>query len=544
MASSPLDSRASRLLRASRDTFDVVVIGGGAFGAAAARSAASRGLRTLLLEARDFSAGTSSRSSKLLHGGVRYLEQGDLSLVFEALSERSVVLATAPHLSRSVRFLFPILPGKTRPLWQVRCGLRLYDLLARAAGWRRGVPPLPSHVLLEKRGPVAERLRELGMSVTNILEYSDGQVDDARIVVESALDAESLGATVLNHARVEGVREIGATKGWQIIWRDTCSQVMNESSARAIINATGASVVRLHEQFERWPSSWPAPQLTRGTHLLFNVSLKLPPLILPTGEPGRYYFVLPHFAPGREVTLVGTTDVPVESGERGEEPSQVEVDELLGFVARDLPRAGLDQNTLFARFAGTRVLVAAKSRGKTSKLRRSELFLERPGYVAVMGGKYTTARLIGEQLVDRIDRQFGRAPLPQRTTATRKLPGSVDFDREQLRRTLQNALGAEATLEEIERAISRFGSRVLGVLEYLGEGERGAAHSVEQLFYRAQIRYAICVEHALEVEDVIDRRLSLWPDSTARAAATAVIEEEFHRLGLYRVGNRDAVPPN
>ena len=535
MASSPLDLRASRLLRASRDTFDVVVLGGGAFGAAAARSAAHRGLRTLLLEARDFSAGTSSRSSKLLHGGVRYLEQGDLSLVFEALAERSVMLETAPHLTRSARFVFPILKGKTRPLWQVRCGLGIYDLLAGVAGWRRGTRALPPHTLLRSNDTVAKRLQDLGMSADGLLEYSDGQVDDARIVVENVLDAEELGATVLNHARCEGLRR-QPSGGWQICWRDTCSQVMNESFARSVVNATGAGVVKVHEQFEKWPSTWPTPQLTRGTHLLFDVALGLPPLILPTGEAGRYYFVLPHFAPGREVTLVGTTDVPVESGEQGEEPSQAEIDELLGFVARDLPKAGLDLHHLFAKFAGTRVLVAAKTNGRTSRLRRSELFLERPGYVAVLGGKYTTARLIGERLVDRIDRQSGRPLQPLRSTATRALPGSVDFDRDRVRVALREALGAEIPPEEIERAIARFGSRAIAVLEYLDEGERVA--SASEKFYRAQIRYAICVEHALEVDDVIDRRLSLWPSSAERTSDAAVIEEEFQRLGLYRVGKR------
>ncbi len=533
MASSPLDSRASRLLRASRDTFDIVVIGGGAFGAAAARSAALRGLRTLLLEARDYSAGTSSRSSKLLHGGVRYLEQGDVGLVAEALAERATMFSAAPHLTRPTPFLFPIVRGRTRPMWQVRLGLGLYDLLARHATRRNRERALPSHSRLSDADPVVRRLAEFGLRNDGVLQYFDGQMDDARIVVETALDAEAAGAIVLNHARVESLKRVGpaGANSWQIFWRDTCSQVLNESNARGVINAAGAGLQTIHEMFEPWPAEWPIPQLTRGTHLLFNVSLELPPMILPTGEAGRYYFVLPHFSPGANATLVGTTDVAVATGEEGETPSEQEVAELLQFLARDLPQANLNGSTLFHRFAGTRVLAGATAGRKTSSLRRSEHFLERPGYVTVLGGKYTTSRHIGEQLVDRVS---GKTSPP----VGRALRGGLNFDRDRIKHDVISALAKlhpAATEDvalhgEIDRAIARFGACAPSVLEYLPED----GESLRSQFYRAQIRYSICVEHALEIEDVIDRRLSLWPNPDERVAASLLVAEEFQRLGLLR----------
>ena len=563
MASSPLDSRASRLIRASRDTFDVVVIGGGAFGAAAARDAALRGLRTLLLEARDYSAGTSSRSSKLLHGGVRYLEQGDFALVAEALAEREIALRTAPHLTRLTPWIFPIVKGSPRPAWQVRLGLGLYDVLARLGRRSGASTSCPGHSKLAASSPQVMRLRQLGMVCGAVLQYYDGQMDDARIVVESVLDAEAAGATVLNHARVESLkrqpldagRGDGAT-GWHLVWRDTCSQVLNESVGRVVINATGAGIAKLHALIEPWPQQWPMPQLTRGTHLLFNVSLDLPPMILPTGESGRYYFILPHFAPGRTATLVGTTDVAVDSSEQGETPSAAEVDELLHYVSRDLPQAGLNRETLFHCFAGTRVLVAKGKGGKTSRLSRSELYLERPQYVTVLGGKYTTSRRIGEQLVDRAERQLGRPITRKRNvpseTAQRVLPGGKDFDIDRLRISTGRALSDALSLGQAEResaawqsevlsAVRRFGSQVNLLVDHLpvrqGLPERQGAVSIAaaiELLQRAQIRYAICVEQALEIDDVIDRRLSLWPDPPTRARFAAFTEEEFQRLGLFR----------
>lgn len=504
-------TRVADITEAQHGVFDVAIIGGGIHGASVARHAALAGYRVLLLEAKDFAFGTSSRSSKMLHGGIRYLETGDFRLVHEALIERAILLHSAPHLARPQEFLFPIIEGQTRPAWQVRVGLAVYDVLARGIS---GKSPFANHRALSASSKEAHALDEMGLKCKKVFAYSDGQMDDTRIVIENIVDANSLGALTLNYASVAEITSLNAE--WHIAWQCKLTGERYQSQARFLVNTSGPWLPTIDQKIAPWKTTWPAPLLSRGTHLLFDIPWTLPGTILPTGVKGRYYFVWPFFSPFHQGTLVGTTDDEIADNEDNPQPTGSDTKELLGYLRRDLPAVGFSESKIFHSFCGVRLL-ARRTTKKSSDVSRADYFLNREGYVGLLGGKFTTSRLTAEKMCSAIDRHFGKRRTRNVDTKTRILPGGSSFSVETTIAALQNS----STLRSYQnispqysvaalarRAVERFGSRSLKLVE------------LQSNVPNIELPNTLCVlpeeillcareEHGHSVEDICFRRLGL-----------------------------------
>ncbi len=516
---SSVTQRKTRVHQSEQGVYDLAIIGGGIHGASLCRQAAAAGLRTILLEARDYGFGISSRSSKMLHGGVRYLEQGDIALVREALSERAYLLAQAPHLTRPQPFLLPTIHSLGRPAWQMRIGLGLYDLLTWLFRSKRVAQHAKRFRPHQKLGPDSKEwqvLRKLGLAPTGLLKYFDGQMDDTRIVIENIIDADELGATTLNLAEVVGFsRNSKSESEWLIQWRDSFCDSGHEVKADYIANLAGPWVPEVHKKFEEWPSDWPTPLYSRGVHLVFNVEWPTSGLILPTREKGRYYFIWPYFSAMGRGTLVGPTSKPVELNEEDPQPQEDEVAELLEYLQRDFPKAGLNASTLGHAFCGMRILAGpppGQSGVRVNAASRGEKMLELNNYIALLGGKYTTSRHTAELVLNRIIAKLGKGRVSA-DIAVRPLPGGRNWGFEMQRLLLQQVRQrlqqSEASAEQRRRfasilraSIRRFGSRSQRLLGSLST--KDGSFDVEQLI-QAQVRFLMVEEQALDYAGVMSR---------------------------------------
>ncbi|RII25419.1 MAG: FAD-dependent oxidoreductase [Geobacter sp.] len=376
-----------RLLQnlADRAPWDTIVIGGGATGLGVAVDAAGRGYRTLLLEQHDFAKGTSSRSTKLIHGGVRYLQQGNVSLVLDALRERGLLIRNAPHLVHNLSFVVPLYDWWEGPFYGI--GLKLYDMLAGKLGLG------PSQLLTREetlaRIPTVEPHGLKGGVV-----YHDGQFDDARLAVALARTLANLGGTPLTYVRVtELVKEHGLVTG--VTARDEESGEQFHLTARVVVNATGVftdSIRRLDE-----PDCDPVIVPSQGVHLVLDRSF-LPgdsAIMVPHTDDGRVLFAVPW----HDRVIVGTTDTPMDGTPLEPRPLPEEIDFLLAHAARYLTRDPTADDVLSV-FAGLRPLVQSGTGGTTASLSRDHtLLVSTSGLVTITGGKWTTYRHMGEETV-------------------------------------------------------------------------------------------------------------------------------------------------
>jgi glycerol-3-phosphate dehydrogenase len=503
--------RKALINKAKGNIYDIAIIGGGIHGACICREASLKGYKVLLLDSNDYAYGTSSRSSKMVHGGLRYLETGDIKLVFESLGERSRLYAQAPHLVRPMRFLYPVIPNKTRPSYQIKIGLQLYDLLAglhfqSSSYWSKAFKP---HKFILPESEEAKHLKNLGLSFTALYSYSDGQMDDARLTIENILDCLILGATSLNYCKMVSAKfEPSSESHWRITCKDKISGSLLESKARFIINATGSWAPDVHKSI--FQEEYYDVVYSRGSHILFNVQWALPGLILPTPVIGRYYFVWPHFSPSGHSTLVGTTDYEV--GENDESPiaSKDEIDELLSYLKQDLPNSELIRSNMYQTFSGMRILARKPrllsffaSSKHVSNVSREHYFLERNQYLALIGGKFTSARKTAERIIKRVQKEI---PITEGilnsnlTTRNRPLPGGREYTN-QTHEKLKAELASfypTASEEEIIAALARFGSRA----ELLLNEQSGD-------LFTAQVKVTILKEQAITVEDILHRRLGI-----------------------------------
>lgn len=394
------DEAIGRLREGRR--WDVLIIGGGATGLYAALDATSRGYRTLLAERGDFASGTSSRSTKLIHGGVRYLRQGRLGLVRSALHERTLLLRNAPGLVHPREFVIPAYSP-----WEKffhGAGLKFYDALAR------GHQPRPSRVLSRAATLAAlPTLRADGLR--GGVRYSDGQFDDAALAIAFAVAAWSHGGTLLNHAPVTALLKTDGRVCGAVL-RDAETGEAFEAAARTVINATGV----FSDELRRLDDAAAAPRLapSQGAHLVLPREF-LPgdtALLIPRTSDGRVLFAIPWH--GR--VLLGTTDTAVPEIAREPVPFAPEVDYLLQHAARYLTRAPARADVLSA-FAGLRPLVKDGA-GPTSALSRDHVITVSPsGLVTIAGGKWTTARRMAEDVVTRAAALAGLPARPCRTAA-------------------------------------------------------------------------------------------------------------------------------
>ena len=398
-------NRATSLdrIRSASDPFDLVIIGGGATGLGAAVDAAARGHRVALIEQHDFAKGTSSRSTKLVHGGVRYLRQGNIALVLEALRERGRLARNAPHLVHDLAFVIPSYKWWEGPFYGI--GMKVYDQLAGKLGLK------PSRTLSQ-----AETLELIPtvepQNLTGGVIYHDGQFDDARLAINLAQTAEDLGATVLNYCRcVDLIKEDGLVAGIQA--RDQESGAEFTIRARAVINATGIFVDELRQRDE--PSTRRLVAVSQGIHLVLPKSF-LPgrtAIMVPKTSDGRVLFAVPW----HDCVVVGTTDTPVPQPALEPRALDEEREFVMSHARKYLARDPTDQDVL-SIFAGQRPLVKAGDGTNTAALSRDHTILVgQSGLITVTGGKWTIYRKMAEDVIDQAETVAGLDSTRCRTEA-------------------------------------------------------------------------------------------------------------------------------
>jgi glycerol-3-phosphate dehydrogenase len=379
--------RAQTLARIGRERLDVLVIGGGIVGAGVARDAALRGIKVALVEARDFAFGTSSRSSRLLHGGIRYLAQGRIGLVREASVEKKILYQIAPHLTEPMAFCFPAYSGSQWPLWQLRVGVKIYDLLCGGQNFGRSEG-------MDARGALEIYPALEAKGLKGAVRYFDGFTNDARLVIDTLRSSENAGATIANYARFAGVEE--KSDGFRCAIVDEISGRGLSVEARTIVNATGPwseglglSKVKL--------------RLTKGVHLVLDASrLTVKDAVVIT-QGRRILFVLPWGAR----MIVGTTDTDYSGRPEDARVEQQDVDYLLASVNEFFPKAVLEHRDVISSYVGVRPLIADPN-GKPSDISRThEIHQSGCGWWDVAGGKLTTHRLMAEQTTDQVARFLG-----------------------------------------------------------------------------------------------------------------------------------------
>lgn len=391
----------------STGPLDLLVIGGGIVGAGIARDAAMRGLRVGLVEQHDFAFGTSSRSSRLLHGGLRYLAQGRIGLVREASIEKTILHRIAPHLSDPLPFLFPTYRHNRRwPLWQLRIGVKLYDLLCAGRNLGKSTS-LDSRALLEKV-PI---LNPIGL--TGAVRYYDGLTNDARLTLDTLRSAARHGAHLLNYCRFENAFR---ARLWRCRLKDLFGGGEFSLEARAMVNATGPWAATL-------PHSQVKLHLTKGVHLVVeHARLPIPETVVMT-EDKRILFAIPW----GERTILGTTDTDYAGPIDDVRPDRGDLAYLLEVTNRHFPEARLQVEDVISCWAGLRPLIADGNRDPSDISRSHLIRTPEPGWWDVTGGKLTTYRLMAQQTVDRViaflRRQgIGKTVHPCRTATEPLLP--------------------------------------------------------------------------------------------------------------------------
>jgi glycerol-3-phosphate dehydrogenase len=458
---------------------DLLVIGGGINGAGIARDAAGRGLAVVLVEKADLGAATSSASSKLIHGGLRYLEHYEFRLVAEALAERETLLRVAAHLTRPMRFVMPHVP-QLRARWMIRLGLFLYDHLAR-----RSLLPASRRVRLDLT-PYGHGLRP---DLRHGFVYSDCAVDDSRLVVANALDAQARGARVLPRTELlDARRSAGAWQARLSSGEGLC--------ARAIVNAAGPWVKQVLNARLGQPSA-DEVRLVQGSHI-----------VVPRRYPGEHAFLLQNddrrvvfMIPFEErFTLIGTTDVPLQDDAAAVRASDAEVDYLCRAASRYLATK-LEPSEVVWRYAGVRPLYDDGSRDPTDITRDYTLRVDDDGgapVLSVFGGKITTYRRLAEHALDRLRPYF--AHLAGRWTDRTALPGSDLDSREEVHRELRGRYRA-LPAAVVDGVFKRHGTLAA---EVLGDGIVGEHYGAD--LTERELRYFVEREWARSAEDVLWRR--------------------------------------
>lgn len=498
-------------LRDPEHELDVLVIGGGITGTGAALDAVTRGLSTGLVESRDWGFGTSSRSSKLVHGGIRYLEQLNFSLVHEALVERGLLLQRiAPHLVRPVRFLYPI----TKPVIErvyVGAGMMLYDLFARGGGRRPGVP-WHRHLGRRRLARDAPGLRR-GV-FRGGLSYSDAQVDDARYVAVLARTAASYGAHIASRVRVEGFLKVGE-RVVGVTARDLQRDEVFEIRAKQVVNATGVWTSELQELVGERATF--QVRASKGIHLVVPRDRFRSKYGLLLRTEKSVLFVIPW---GRH-WLIGTTDTDWELDKAHPAATAADIDYLLGHVNRVL-KTPLGRDDVEGVFAGLRPLLAGES-DETSKLSREHLVAQPvPGLVMVAGGKWTTYRVMAKDAIDAAaDALDGRVP----ASITEDIPllGAEGYRAAWNRRSrIARAFGVHPT--RIEHLLRRYGSLAHEVLDLIRETpELADPLPGADDYLGAEVVYAASHEGALHLDDVLARRTRISIEAWDRGVSAAPV---------------------
>jgi glycerol-3-phosphate dehydrogenase len=502
-------ARKDAIVRMTEHELDVLVVGGGVVGAGSALDAVTRGLTTAIVEARDWASGTSSRSSKLIHGGLRYLEMLDFGLVREALRERGLLLdRIAPHLVRPVQFLYPL----QNRVWErpyVGAGIALYDAMAYASGTARG---LKHHRHLSRKRALREAPCLRPDSLTGAIQYWDAQVDDARHTLTVVRTAASFGALAASRVKVTGFLRQGE-RVTGVTATDLETGQVFEVRAKQIINATGVwtddtqAMADTRGQFH--------VRASKGIHLVVPRD-RLPSntgIILRTEK--SVLFVIPW---GRH-WIIGTTDTDWSLTKEHPAASSRDIDYLLEHVNAVL-NSPLTREDVEGVYAGLRPLLTGESES-TSKLSREHVVGHPvPGLVVVAGGKYTTYRVMAADAVDEAARTMD-ARVPESCTADLPLVGAAGYKALwNQRRSLAVAAGIHVV--RVEHLLNRYGSCIHELLDLI-RADRSLAEPLPGAddYLAVEARYAVTHEDARHVDDVLTRRTRISIEAWDRGVAAA-----------------------
>lgn len=464
-------------LKKQKEPWDIVVIGGGATGLGVAVDAASRGYSTLLLEQHDFAKGTSSRSTKLVHGGVRYLQQGDISLVLEALKERGLMIKNAPHLVKNQAFVIPNYEWWDGPFYQV--GLKVYDLMSGKLG-------IGSSKKLSKEDTV-KYIPTIGQEgLKGGVVYYDGQFDDARMALSLAKTAKQFNAAVLNYFEVTALQknEEGIING--LTAKDIETGKEHTIHAKTVINATGVFADKVKQMDE--PDVKDMIQPSQGIHLVVDKSF-LPDkyaIMVPQTKDGRVMFAVPW----HDKVVLGTTDTMIEKPTLEPQPTEQEIDFILETAGQYLLKKPTRADVLSV-FSGLRPLAKPEGEGKSTKeiSRHHKVMISQAGLITIIGGKWTTYRKMAE---DTVDNAILIGALPERKCITANLP----------------IYGYDKSLELTTDPLAVYGTEKNQLMELEEETPALAEMLSHTLPLRkSQVVWAARHEMARTIEDMLARRV-------------------------------------
>jgi glycerol-3-phosphate dehydrogenase len=498
------------MLQQLETPFDLLIIGGGITGAGAARDAARRGLRVAIVEMQDLAYGTSSRSSKLVHGGLRYLESMEFSLVFEAVSERRVLMDIAPHLVNPLGFLFPVYKSSRRGVFTVNLGMWLYDGLSLFRS-----PKIHRNLSTKEVSTVEPLLNRDDLRGAPL--YYDCSTDDARLTLETALDAAAAGACIATYTRAVGLIRDGGGRIVGARVRDELSGEEREIRASAVINATGP----WSDRTRALGTGGGKPRLrpTKGIHIVVDAARLNPNNAVLCFHPddGRVLFAIPW----RDRTYIGTTDTDY-SGDPAEVAASAEdVRYLLAAANKYFPSVSLVEEDVIATWAGVRPLISDDDSDNASSVSREhDIRVDQDGLITIAGGKLTTYRRMAAEVVERsiellrltgsLDRRLREAQ-----TATEPLPGAVGWPENDDHDAVANKIrehGGQGMSESTARLLGdTYGMRGVDIAELAAKDPGLAMPLIEgRPEIMAQVDFAVNIELAATVRDVMIRRTQLF----------------------------------
>ena len=510
-----MQQRKENIGHAQARVFDVLIIGGGITGACAARDAARRGFSTVILDKNDWAFGTSSRSSKLVHGGLRYLELFDFKLVFEACRERRRLLRNAPHVVWPQSFVFPVYKGDKNPLFMIAMGLWLYDILALFRNVQNHQLHGSRRILEVEPELDRERLKGGG-------QFYDCATDDARLTLSHVQSAHLEGACCLSYVRVtDFLRNGGRVCGVRV--RDEVGGEDFDIEARVVLNCTGPwtdFICRLDD-----PGAAPKLRPTKGAHVVVPwkrvKAYNAMPILSPADK--RMLFVIPW----RDFTIIGTTDTDYEGDYDDIHASREDVDYILEAANRALPRARLTYEDVLSTYAGLRPLVVEEG-GRDVKesqvSREHSIYESHSGLISIAGGKLTTARSMAQELVDlaarRLAERHGVSGTARCTTKNAPVFGKGDVD---FPKRLERLARKVRLDDDVIARLQLLGTGALRVLDMLVEEPRLARRLGGDIPYiEAQVAYAAREEMVIGLSDFMVRRSFIFYEDREQGLGCAV----------------------
>lgn len=515
---------ASGLDRLQTAPVDLVIIGGGIQGAGMAREAALRGLSVALFEKGDFAGGTSSRTSHLIHGGIRYLEQGALGLVHEAVHERYVLSRLAPHLVRPLPFLFPVYRGDERRKWKIRVGMILYDLLA-------GSKRIGPHQMFSPAEALAEEPALQSEGLVGAARFYDCRMDDARLCLTVLLSAREWGASIFNYVAVTGlIREEGRVCGVRV--REVLTGANYDIYARVVVNAAGPWVDAVCSMEGEAPRRI---RQTKGIHLLYPRLTRSHAVVVSSQNDRRIFFVIPW----KGKSLIGTTDTDFTGDLDHVRAEEEEVAWLLRETARLFPQGRVGPEEVIGRYAGVRPLIYDPGGAASDVSREGRIEWTPGGMLVLAGGKFTLFRWTAERAIDAVMKRAPEMkahprPLGDPSLYGGEMPALAEYLKEEAPLARERYRISD---EGIRYLISAYGTKFHAVLS-LGKQEKGLLRPLTPLGYPflAEVAYAVRVEMAKRLIDFMRRRtaLALGPYKRDSNVIIQVVEQMGQELGWNR----------